>query len=184
MRTVTYGGATSLDMFIAGPNGALDWLHWSDDAQKIMTDYWATIDTILMGRKTYEVAIAGGGGGSDPAIRAYVFSRTLKEVPDATVVSEDAGAFVRELKARPGKGIVVMGGGELALRLVRGHRRGEEDHALQPQLAPCRGDRLDVPGVDGVEAAAEEAAGIKGNVRFLGRCGHGPPHRDNYLRRF
>ena len=49
MRTVTYGGACSLDMYIAGAGGAMDWLHWSDDAQKIMGEYWATVDTILMG---------------------------------------------------------------------------------------------------------------------------------------
>jgi len=104
-------------MFIAGPGGAVDWLLWSDDAQKIMAEYWPTIDTILMGRKTYEVAAKGGGGGEMPGITGYVFSRTLKEVPGATVVSEDAGGFVRALKAQPGKGIMVMGGGELARSL-------------------------------------------------------------------
>src|SRR5687768_2018221 len=114
MRTVTYGGATSLDMFIAGPNGAVDWIVWSDDAQTIMADYWPTIDTILMGRKTYEFAAKGGGGGEMPGITTYVFSRTLASAPGATIVSEDAGGFVRALKSQPGKGICVMGGGELA----------------------------------------------------------------------
>lgn len=118
MRTVTYGGACSLDMFIAGPGGAMDWLHWSADAQKIMSDYWPTIDTVLMGRKTYQGAVDGGGGGSgtDPCIKTYVFSRTMKQPPAAevTVVSENAGEFVRALKAQPGKGICLMGGGELA----------------------------------------------------------------------
>ncbi len=121
MRTVTYGGATSLDMFIAGPNGSMDWLVWTDDVQKIMADYWPTIDTILMGRKTYEVSVDGGGGGgpSMAGISTYVFSRTMKQPPAAgiTVVSDDAGGFVRGLKAKPGKGIMVMGGGELARSL-------------------------------------------------------------------
>jgi dihydrofolate reductase len=117
MRTVTYGGACSLDMFIARPDGSYDWIVWSDDARTIMAEYWPTIDTILMGRKTYEVAAQGGGGGEMAGITSYVFSRTLKEAPGATVVSEDAGGFVRGLKEQPGKGIMVMGGGELARAL-------------------------------------------------------------------
>ena len=118
MRTVTYGGATSLDMLITGPNESVDWLIWNDDAQEIMADYWSTVDTILMGRKTYEFAAKAGGGGEMPGITSYVFSRTLKTAPGAAVVSEDAGGFVRALKEKPGKGIMVMGGGELARSLL------------------------------------------------------------------
>ena len=117
MRTVTYGGATSLDMFITGPNESVDWIVWTDDVQKIMAEYWATIDTMLMGRKTYEFAAKASGGGELRGSTSYVFSRTLMEAKGATVVSEDAGGFVRALKAKPGKGIMVMGGGELARSL-------------------------------------------------------------------
>ena len=120
MRTVTYGAACSLDGFIAAADGSIDWLHFSKDAQKVMADYWAGIDTVLMGRKTWEFATAqaGGGGGGESSIASYVFSRTLRKVPaGATLVSSDAGEFVRQLKTRPGKGICVMGGGELARSL-------------------------------------------------------------------
>jgi dihydrofolate reductase len=122
MRTVTYGAACTLDGFIAAADGAVDWLHFSRDVRKIMKTYWATVDTVLMGRKTWEVAVAqgsGAGGGGPSAITTYVFSRTLQSVPDARVrlVSADAGEFVRELKRQPGKGICVMGGGELAQSL-------------------------------------------------------------------
>ena len=135
MRTVTYGGATSLDMFIAGPNGSVDWIVWSDDAQKFMVEYWATIDTILMGLKTYEFAAkAGGGSGEMPGITSYVFSRTLKEAPGSTIVSEDAGAFVRALKARPGKGIMVMGGCELARSLFEADVIDEVGVSIHPVL--------------------------------------------------
>jgi dihydrofolate reductase len=135
MRTVTYGGATSLDMFITGPNESVDWIVFSDDVQKIMADYWPTIDTILMGRKTYEFAAkSGGGGGEMPGIASYVFSRTLKEVPGATVVSEDAGGFVRVLKERPGKGIMVMGGGELARSLFEADVIDEVGVNIHPVL--------------------------------------------------
>jgi len=120
MRTVTYGAACSLDGFIAGADGSIDWLHFSRDAQEVMTAYWESIDTILMGRKTWADAMARGGGGEGGGggIATYVFSRTLDTVgPGAHLVREDAGDFVRQLKEQPGKGICVMGGGELAQSL-------------------------------------------------------------------
>ena len=136
MRTVTYGGACSLDMFITGPDGAIDWLIWSDDVQQIMAEYWANIDTILMGRKTYAFATAsgGGGGGEMPGVTSYVFSRTLKEAPGATIVSENAGAFVRALKEQPGKGIMLMGGGELARSLFEAEVIDEVGVSIHPVL--------------------------------------------------
>ena len=97
MRTVTYGAACSLDGFIAGPGGSLDWLHFSRDVQDFIGKYWATIDTILMGRKTWDGAPGGDGGGATTAgMRTYVFSRTLKEIarPGVELVREDAGEFV------------------------------------------------------------------------------------------
>jgi len=127
MRVVTYGGAVSLDGFLAGKDGAMDWMHFSKDAQDIMKAYWKDVDTILMGRKTYEVAVAQRGTGAQksketqraakaPAIRSYVFSRTLKKIDDPNVelVAGDAADFVSKLKQQPGKGICLMGGGELA----------------------------------------------------------------------
>lgn len=50
MRIVTYGGAVSLDGFLAGENGSMDWLNFSKDAREIMAGYWKDVDTILMGR--------------------------------------------------------------------------------------------------------------------------------------
>jgi hypothetical protein len=66
MRKVTFGGANSLDNHIARKDDAVDWLMWSNEAAAVMTDYWKTIDTIVMGRKTYDVALRmGAGGGAD-----------------------------------------------------------------------------------------------------------------------
>jgi dihydrofolate reductase len=122
MRIVTYGAACSLDGFIAPSDGSMDWLHFSRDVQESVATYWASIDTMLMGRKTWEVAVGqgggGGGGGGTKGITTYVFSRTLDRVGHgAHLVREDAGEFVRQLKEQPGKGICVMGGGELAQSL-------------------------------------------------------------------
>jgi dihydrofolate reductase len=120
MRKVTYGAACSLDGFIAAGDGAVDWLHFSPDARKVMDEHWAGIDALLMGRKTFEAAAArGGGGGSLPGVEVYLFSRTLARSPhpDVRLVSDDAGGFVRALKKKPGKGISVMGGSDLAASL-------------------------------------------------------------------
>ncbi|HYH63301.1 MAG TPA: dihydrofolate reductase family protein [Urbifossiella sp.] len=116
MRTVTYGGAVSLDGYLARADHAVDWLMWCDEAAAVTTGYWTTVDTVLMGRKTYEAAVRNGMGGSSPGMAGYVFSRTLAEDPAAgvTVVREDAAEYVRGLKEQDGKGICLMGGGELA----------------------------------------------------------------------
>lgn len=121
MRKVTFGGANSLDNFIARNDDAVDWLMFNKEVAAIMTDYWKTIDTIVMGRRTYEVAMkSGGGGGSYPGLTSYVFSRTLKksDAPEGVnIISEDAADFVRRLKKQKGKDICVMGGGVLARSL-------------------------------------------------------------------
>jgi dihydrofolate reductase len=126
MRTVTYGGAVSLDGFLAGVDGSFDWLHFSKDVQQVMAVYWKDIDTILMGRKTYAVSVANNPKKSKRAkrteatMRTFVFSRTLKEIADPGVqlVTSDAAEFVRHLKQEPGKDICLMGGGELAQALL------------------------------------------------------------------
>jgi dihydrofolate reductase len=64
MRKVIYGGACSLDGFLSGPGGTMDWLHFSKDVEAVMARSWATADTILFGRKTWERAAAEGGGGA------------------------------------------------------------------------------------------------------------------------
>jgi dihydrofolate reductase len=122
MRTVTYGGAVSLDGFLADASGGVDWLYYSKDVQQQMAEFWKDVDTILMGRKTWEVA-AGYSETDIPdvgPVRTYVFSRTLKGIDRSGVelVNSDAVAFVRDLKQRPGKGICLMGGGELAQSLI------------------------------------------------------------------
>lgn len=122
MRNVVYGAACSLDGFIARADGGVDWLLFTKDAQAIMAESWQRMDTILMGRKTWEVAAraAGSGGGGSGGIRTYVFSRTLQALPGkgAELVREDAGEFVRRLKTVPGKDICVMGGGDFAGSLL------------------------------------------------------------------
>lgn len=118
MRKVTFGGACSLDNYIARKGDEVDWIMWDDEVAKITGDFWKTIDTVLMGRRTYEVALRSGTGAY-PGVTNYVFSRTLKNSPEKKVhlISEDAAEYVDKLKEQEGKGICVMGGGVLAKSL-------------------------------------------------------------------
>jgi dihydrofolate reductase len=131
MRKVTLGLANSLDNYIARQDGGSDWLHWSKEVAEISAKFMKTVDAVVIGRKTYEVML-GFGQTSYPGAKNYVFSRSKKKRDalkkslaakkkkadkNVEIVTEDATKFVRELKRKKGKGIVVFGGGELARSL-------------------------------------------------------------------
>ena len=137
MRKVTFGGACSLDNFIARKDDAVDWLLWSKEAGEIMRDYWKKIDTVIMGRRTYEIAARSGGSkGGYSGVKTYVFSRTLKKKSNKKLmfVSEDAASFVRRLKEEEGKDICVMGGGVLAKSLFEAGLIDEVGLNIHPVL--------------------------------------------------
>jgi dihydrofolate reductase len=137
MRKVMWSAAVSLDLYLAGPGEALDWLLWSDDAAAIGAASWQGVDTLLMGRKTYDFAARSGGGGEagGAKIRTYIFSRTITEAPaGAELVAGDAAAFVRRLKQEEGGAIMVMGGGALAGALIEGGAVDEIGLNVHPLL--------------------------------------------------
>lgn len=136
MRKVTYGGAVSLDFYLAGENEEIDWLKPpSEDAQAIMVESFRGVDSILMGRKTYEFAQRMAGGGPPmKGVTTYVFSSSLTQVKDAELVSTDAADFVRDLKAKEGGNILVMGGGELGTSLIDAGLVDEIGFSIQPVL--------------------------------------------------
>jgi len=141
MRKVTFGGAISFNGHLARKDGEVDWLMWSDEAAEIMNDHWPRVDTILMGRKTYEVAVKSNPPNEvadtpDGGMKTYVFSRTID--PDslrgAEVVSENASDFVRRLKQQDGKDICIMGGGDLARSLLEAGVIDEIGFNIHPVL--------------------------------------------------
>jgi dihydrofolate reductase len=136
MRKVTFGVANSLDNFIARPDHAVDWLLWGKEAAAVMTEYWKTIDAIVMGRKTYDVAKKKGGKSPYGGIKTYVCSRTLRKGSHkgVEIVSDDPGQFVRRLKEEKGKDICVMGGGELANALLEADAIDEIGLNIHPVL--------------------------------------------------
>jgi dihydrofolate reductase len=130
MRKVTFGLANSLDNYIARKDGGFDWIHWSKEVAEISSKFMKTVDALLIGRKTYE-AMLGYGQTSYPGAKNYVFTRSKKKGTalrktlaakkkvdqNVEIVTDDAATFVRKLKPKKGKGIVVFGGGELAKSL-------------------------------------------------------------------
>lgn len=137
MRKVVFGGANSLDNYFARKDDAVDWLLWSDEVGKIMADYFKTFDTIVMGRRTYEVAVASGhGGGTYGGMKTYVFSRKLKprSTKDLEITSEDVAEVVGRLKQQEGKDICIMGGGLLAKSLFEANLIDEIGFNIHPVL--------------------------------------------------
>ncbi len=119
MRRVRYSVATSLDAYIAGPNDEHDWIIM--DPAIDFGAFFRTIDTVLMGRRTFEIALRLNPESSTmPGMRAYVFSKTLRaeDYPDVTV-AEDPVSTVTALRADAGKDIWLMGGGSLFRSLVQ-----------------------------------------------------------------
>ena len=117
-RLVRYGGAMSLDGYIAGPNGEYDWI--VIDPEIDFAGMAAQFDTYLIGRKTYEaMRRMGNAAKTTPGIENIVFSRTLnqRDHPNITIRA-DAERAVAELRRLPGKDIALFGGGELFRSLL------------------------------------------------------------------
>lgn len=137
MRKVVFGGANSLDNYFARKDDSFDWIMWSDEAAKIMADYFKSFDTIVMGRRTYEVARKHSkGDGSSPGMKTYVFSRTLKPRANKKleITSEDVVEFIRRIKQEDGKDICIMGGGLLAKPLFEADLIDEIGFNIHPVL--------------------------------------------------
>ncbi len=117
-RLVRYQVAVSLDGFIAGPSGEYDWIVM--DPAIDFAALYKEFDTVIMGRKTYELASAQGGHGAMPGMEVVVFSRTLRPAtyPGVRILNDDPRDAVKALKARPGRDIWLFGGGEMFRSLL------------------------------------------------------------------
>ena len=141
MRILTYYVACSVDGFIAHSDGSHD--GFSQDSEyfsDLFTSFPETVpshlrevmgihtenkwfDTVLMGRKTYEIGLKDGVTSPYSHMKQYLFSHSIQQSPDESVelVSENAIEFVRDLKSGSGKGIWLCGGGSLASALFTNH---------------------------------------------------------------
>lgn len=142
MRKLVYYVATTLDGFIAGPDGGdpsgQEYFPVTPDlVQFIVQKYPETLpaparqalsidgpalvfDTVVEGRHSYEIGLAAGMTNAYPHLRHIVFSRSMAASPDpdVEVVHSDPAQFVRELKSAPGKDIWLVGGGKIAAALM------------------------------------------------------------------
>jgi dihydrofolate reductase len=135
MRRVRYNVAASLDGYIAGPHGEFDWI--SEDPTVDFAAIFAKIDTVLLGRRSYELVRQMGEMPWAPATRVYVFSRTLRQQdhPGVTVVNDDAAGVVAALRAEQGTGeIWLFGGGELFKSLLAAGQVDSVEVAVVPVL--------------------------------------------------
>jgi dihydrofolate reductase len=110
--------ATSADGYIARKDGGFEWLDRPRPPGNYgMGAFVKSIDTVLWGRKTYDLAVRMGqaDGGLGPKVRNYVFSHRPRKsrFPNVEFVKEPVRAFARRLRSRPGKDIWMMGGAGL-----------------------------------------------------------------------
>ena len=133
--------ATSADGYIARPDGDVEWLNRRPQtADYGWSTFYSSIDTILIGRKTYDWALdyqkKHGLKKSpfDKKIANYVFSRKppKKGASEIKFVSEPVKAFAQRLRAIPGKHIWMMGGGGLIASFLDAGEIDEFDIHVMP----------------------------------------------------
>lgn len=128
-RKVILDLAVTLDGFIEGPNGEVDWCIMDADMEFI--NFLNQIDTILYGRKSYELwgQYVPQNDASDTekemwkfvhSKEKYVFSRTQKEIDNRVVfINDNIVEEVNKLKEKPGKDIWLYGGSSLITTFIK-----------------------------------------------------------------
>jgi len=131
MRKVIFESSISLDGFIEGPGGELDWLQQGQDAVDISA-FLSSFDTIFYGRKTYDkIGVpkrkdARMGSKEErfllavEGMRKYVFTRTMKHVEgNAMVIGDNLEVEVKRIREEEGKNIWLCGGADILRTFAR-----------------------------------------------------------------
>ena len=134
MRRIRYSIAQSLDGYIATEDGGYDWIP-ADDAIDFAS-YLDKIDTLLMGRGTWEIMQTPEARSILDGMKTYVVSTTLDAAmyPEVTMISSDVEATVTALKAEEGKDIWLFGGGVLFRSLLEAGLVDRVEVAVIPAL--------------------------------------------------
>ncbi len=135
MRKVILGLAASLDGFIEGPNGEYDWCLTDQDYG--MSDFFKRIDSIFIGRKSYELSLTMGDAEMPgfPKLKEYVFSNTLHDVrPGSVLVGKNVENEVKRIKEEPGKDIWLFGGASLTTSMLNLNLVDEIGLAVHPVI--------------------------------------------------
>ena len=135
MRKIILQLAISLDGFIEGPNGEYDWCFTDQDYG--MTEFFQRVDTVFIGRKSYEMSLGLEGADTSwmPKMKEYVFSNTLTSVKEGTVlVNGNIKEEIEKIKNEPGKDIWMFGGASLTTSLLNEGLIDEISMAVHPIL--------------------------------------------------
>lgn len=124
-RKVVLYIAQSLDGYIARENGDVDWL--IGDGSDIESDcgyeeFYSEVDTIILGRTTYNQVINELSPGIWPyeGKESFVFtSKNIEDNENVKFIKEDICEFIKKLKKSQGKDIWIVGGGVLIDKLVK-----------------------------------------------------------------
>jgi len=135
MRKLILQLAVSLDGFIEGPNGEFDWCFTDQDYG--MTDFLARVDSLLLGRKSYELTQTMGEEAMAPfsQLKQYIVSTTLRNVqPGEILIKENAEEAVQKLKQQQGKDIWLFGGASLTTSMFNAGLIDEIILAVHPVI--------------------------------------------------
>ena len=148
MRRLIVSNLMSLDGFVAGPKGELDWFVHEGfmigtEFGKYAREMISSVDAILLGRLTYQefVSYWPTATDNDPVITErinslpkIVFSKTLERVEwnNARLVKGNAADEVRRLKEQPGRDLVIYGSAELVSALMKENLIDEFHIIIQP----------------------------------------------------
>ena len=131
MRKIILNVAVTLDGFIEGPNGEIDWCRMDEESgtETFFDKFLASIDTIFYGRISYDLwGQFQPGKDVTPAEKKiwenvhskakYVFSKNPREDNKAIFISSNIAARVNEIKKQPGKNIWLYGGASLVTEFI------------------------------------------------------------------
>ena len=114
---VVYYVASSLDGYIATPDGGVDWLtpFQAGGEDYGFADFYRSVDALVMGSRTYEVSLQLGPWQA-PDKPSWVFTRRELPIahPSVTLTSKEPAPLLRELEEKGLKRVWLMGGGQLA----------------------------------------------------------------------
>ena len=128
--------ATSVDGFIAKEDDDLQWLLESEgEGDNGYTEMYDTIDTIIMGKRTYDYVMANSDSFPYPDKKCYVFSHTEKNnTDDVEFVNENVLSFTKQLKQQAGARIWMVGGADILDAFMKEHLIDEYIITITPNL--------------------------------------------------
>ncbi len=121
-RNVTLFIATSLDGYIATPDGDLDFLSIVEQPGEDYGygDFTAHVDTVIMGRKTYDKVLSFGIPYPHADKTSYIITRTAREsIDNIHFYTGNLADLISQLKAEKGGTIFIDGGAELVNELMK-----------------------------------------------------------------